>query len=52
LPSRWDIVPHPGGLDVWPAEHQSPGGRHVRYIVALSPGELAAKLETADVVEP
>jgi hypothetical protein len=49
---RWNIVARPGGLDVWSAERQSPDGRSIRYIVERSPGELAAKLETAEMVEP
>ncbi len=49
---RWKIDAYPGGLPVWTAEHRSPDGRHIRYIVAHSPGELAAKLEAAETVEP
>ncbi len=49
---RWKIGANPGGLPVWTAEHRSPDGRHIRYIVAHSPEELAGKLETAETVEP
>jgi hypothetical protein len=37
---------------VWTAEHHSPDGRHIRYIVPHSAEELAAKLATAETVEP
>jgi hypothetical protein len=49
---RWKIGAYPGGLPVWTAEHCSPDGRHIRYIVAHSAEELADKLETAETVEP
>jgi len=48
----WEILVH---LDssVVSAEHRSgDGGRAVHYIVAHTLNELAAKLETAGVVEP
>lgn len=47
----WEIIQHTS-LPVWSAEHKSGDGRSVRYIVAYSAAELAAKLETAGVVEP
>jgi len=47
----WEIIEHTD-LHIVSAEHRSAGGRAVRYIVAHSPGELAAKLDTAGVVEP
>jgi hypothetical protein len=49
---RWKIGANPGGLPVWTAEHCSPDGRHIRYIVAHSAEELAAKLESAETVGP
>jgi len=49
---RWKIGANPGGLPAWTAQHCSPDGRHIRYIVAHSPEELAGKLETAETVEP
>ena len=48
----WEIHAHPLGLGLWSAEHRTPDGRHIRYIVAHSAEELAAKLETAKTVEP
>jgi hypothetical protein len=50
--TKWEIVARPGGLPVWTAEHRSADSRAIRYIVAHSPAELAAKLETAGTVEP
>lgn len=47
----WEITEHTD-LPVWTAEHRSADGRHIRMLVGHSPGELAAKLETAGVVEP
>jgi hypothetical protein len=49
---RWAINVFPGGLPVWTAEHHPPDGRHIRYVAAHSAEELAAKLETAETVEP
>jgi hypothetical protein len=48
---RWEILVH---LDssVVSAEHRSADGRAVRYLVAHSVAELAAKLATAECVEP
>jgi hypothetical protein len=42
----------PLGLGLWTAERRSEDGWHIRYIVANSAEELAAKLETAETVEP
>jgi len=39
-------------LGVWSAVRRSQDGKHIRCIVARTAGELAGKLETADVVEP
>jgi hypothetical protein len=49
--SAWEILVH---LDsrIVSAEHRSGDGRAVRYLVAHSVTELAAKLETAGTVEP
>lgn len=49
---RWEILARPGGLDVWTAEHRSRDGRSIRYLVGRTPGELAGKLASAEVVEP
>ncbi len=48
---RWTITTHES-LPVLVAEHRSQSGRSVRVIVAHNPGELAAKLATAETVEP
>ncbi len=48
----WDIQFRPGGLPVFTAERKSGDGRSIRYLVAHSPAELAAKLETAGTVAP
>jgi hypothetical protein len=45
---RWQIERCPGGLDVWAATRRSDDGRQIRYIVARTAAELAAKLEAAD----
>jgi len=47
----WTILVH---LDesIVSAEHRSADGRAVRYLVAHSVAELAAKLDTATTVEP
>ena len=47
----WDILVH---LDesIVTAEHRSADGRAVRYLVAHTVAELAAKLESATTVEP
>jgi hypothetical protein len=45
----WSLRPAPAGFA---AEHTSGDGRHIRYIAARTVEELAAKLETAEVVEP
>jgi hypothetical protein len=37
---------------VWPAVRKSADGRHIRVLIAPTPSELAAKLETAGTVEP
>jgi hypothetical protein len=47
---RWDIQLE--GLGVWSAVHKSEDGRHIRCLVARTPAELMAKLETAKTVEP
>ncbi len=46
---RWDIVDHPGGLDVWAASRQS--GRQLRYVVGRTPGDLAGKLVAIEAEE-
>src|SRR5258708_5007594 len=48
----WDTRWRPAGIPVVTAERRSPDGRHIRYLVTHSVGELAAKLDTASVVEP
>jgi hypothetical protein len=48
----WEITERPAGMLVVTAEHRSGDGRSVRYLVAHSVAELAAKLETAGTVEP
>ena len=48
---QWEILVHLDSAIV-SAEHRSADGRAVRYLVAHSVAELAAKLETAGVVEP
>jgi hypothetical protein len=47
----WEITEH-GELPVWTAEHRSTDRRHIRVLVAHSPGELVAKIDTAGQVEP
>jgi hypothetical protein len=47
---RWHIAAYPGGLDVWSAERRE--GKALRYIVARTAAELAAKLETAELAGP
>jgi hypothetical protein len=47
---RWDIQLE--DLGVWSAVHRSEDGRHIRCLVARTPAELLAKLETAETVEP
>jgi hypothetical protein len=49
---RWEIAARPAGLDVWTAERASEDRRSVRYIVACSAAELAAKLQAAETAEP
>jgi len=49
--SDWEILVHLDSSFV-SAEHRSADGRAVRYLVAHSVAELAAKLETATTVEP
>jgi hypothetical protein len=48
----WEIQRCPGGLPVWTAEHRSGDGRSIRCLVGHTPAELAARLETAELVEP
>jgi hypothetical protein len=48
--SRWEIAPTV--LGGWAAEHRSPDGRHIRYIVGRSAHELVGMLATAELVEP
>jgi hypothetical protein len=45
---RWQIAAYPGGLDVYSAEQRPGDGRSMRYIVARTPAELAAKLAEAE----
>jgi hypothetical protein len=45
---RWAIAARPAGLNVWTAERASEDRRSIRYIVAGSAAELAAKLAVAD----
>ena len=47
---RWTIQLE--DLGVWSAVHRSEDGRHIRCIVARTPGELLAKLTVAEQVEP
>jgi hypothetical protein len=47
---RWDIQIE--DLGVWSACRKSADGHHVRVLIARTRGELLAKLQTADVVEP
>jgi hypothetical protein len=48
---RWTIeLEHT--LGVWSAVRKTQAGHHVRVLIARSPAELLAKLQTADVVEP
>jgi hypothetical protein len=49
--SDWTILIHLESSIV-SAEHRSGDGRAVRYLVAHSVSELAARLETAGTVEP
>jgi hypothetical protein len=44
---RWDLAAYPGGLDVYSAERREDDGS-MRYIVARTPAELAAKLAEAE----
>lgn len=48
--SRWQITAYPGGLGVYSAERRE--GSVLRYIVAPTPAELAAKLKTAELAVP
>jgi len=48
---RWTISYHPV-LGNWSAERRSADGRSIRYICARTGDELAAKVETAQTVEP
>jgi hypothetical protein len=48
---QWEILVHLDSAIV-SAEHRSADGRAVRYLVAYTVAELAAKLATAGVVEP
>ncbi len=49
---RWEIAARPAGLDVWTAERASEDRRSIRFIVARSAAELAAKLQAAELAEP
>ncbi|HTS97025.1 MAG TPA: hypothetical protein VMI33_10425 [Streptosporangiaceae bacterium] len=49
---RWTIVIRPAGLNVWTAEWASEDRRSIRYIVARSAAELAAKLQAVELAEP
>ncbi len=48
----WTIDAHPLGLGLWTAEHRSEDGRHIHYVVCHTGEELAARLETAETVDP
>jgi hypothetical protein len=48
---RWQIELE-STLGVWSALRRSPDGRHIRCLIGRTRGELLAKLQTADVVEP
>ncbi len=48
----WTIDAHPLGLGLWTAERRSEDGRSIHYVVCHTGAELAAKLETAETVEP
>ena len=45
--SRWTLAADPA-RGVWSAEFRSPDGRHRRYIVAESAGELDHRLQAAE----
>lgn len=49
--SRWQIAAYPGGLGVYSAERRERDGS-LRYIVAVTPAELAAKLQAAELAGP
>jgi hypothetical protein len=49
---RWAIVARPAGLSIWTAEQTSEDRRSVRYIVAPTAAELAAKLQAAELEGP
>jgi hypothetical protein len=49
---RWSIAARPAGLNVWTADQTSEDGRHIRYIVAPTAAELAAKLQAAELEGP
>ncbi len=49
--ARWKITLE-SSLGVWSALRRSPDGRSIRVIIGPSAGELLAKLETAETVEP
>jgi hypothetical protein len=48
--SRWQLAVRPAGLAVWTAERRERGGS-IRYVVATSPRELAAKLADIEAEE-
>ncbi len=48
---RWTVA-YDATLNVWSAEQRSPDGRHIRFLAAHAPGELANKLAGAELVEP
>lgn len=47
---RWQLAARPAGLNVWTAERRESDGS-LRYIVATSPRELAAKLAAAEAAD-
>ncbi len=48
---RWQLA-YQSDLGVWSAERKSPDGRHVRFLAAHDPAELAASLADAEIAEP
>jgi hypothetical protein len=44
----WDIAPWPGSLRAVSAYWQSDDGRHRRYLVRRTPGELLSALQAAE----
>lgn len=48
---RWEIR-RETSVGVLTAEHKTPDGRHIRFIVGRSVADLAGKLEAAETAEP